>query len=172
MSRLQIVHIMMSSIVKRRDGVIWAAIISRLGKFHSQSAPYNPHISSLEIHKVYSLIYHRLSIGVKKPNTLKYSEYMIKYCMSLKEEMEYPVDANLLYLIQLQRLAEEVYETFHLEKLSNNTQMEMMRLQTHVKVYNTRLQEWRASLPLDIQKSRMLTLLHSWRMALRTDYLI
>ena len=140
-----------------RDGVIWVAITSLPGKSNAPlTAVHNPFISRLRVHKVYTFIHRSFAIGVKKPNNLKYSEYMIQCCMSLREDIEHRADAYLLYLIQLQRLAEEVYETFHLEKLPSNTEMELLRLQKAVKAFNTRLQAWKASLPSDIRTSRKL----------------
>ena len=73
--------------------------------------------------------------------------------------MEFRSDMSLLYLIRLQRIAEEVYATFHLDKLGSHLEMEQLRLQTYVRTYKSQIQDWKASLPPDVLRSRRLQII-------------
>ena len=67
--------------------------------------------------------------------------------------MEFPSDLLLLYLIQIQRVAEEVHEAYYMQKIGGQPMLEQMRLQTHAKTFRSQLQGWKASLPVEVEGS-------------------
>ena len=84
--------------------------------------------------------------------------------------MEFSSDMLLLYLVQMQRLGEEVHETFYLKKLGNHLELEQLRLQTSVKSFKLQLESWKISLPVEIEPSRVYFCL--WTKSSSTNQLI
>lgn len=73
-----------------------------------------------------SYIYHICSLGriLRKPTTLKYSEYTAQCCYLLDQAGYVESDHLLLYYIQLQRIAEEASTTFDYESNSSISPMD------------------------------------------------
>jgi hypothetical protein len=65
---------------------------------------------------------------------------------SLADEMEYPTDALLLPLIQLQQMAEENHKNLSMARGKIHSKEEVQRIQTHLSAFHIQLDNWKAGL--------------------------
>lgn len=82
----------------------------------------------------------------RKPSTMQYSVYMAECGASLMQELEYPTDATLLALVQLQHMAEENHGTLCMASNRVHDQMSTQRIKTHMSSFQVQLQCWESSL--------------------------
>jgi hypothetical protein len=137
---------MMNSGVRRHEGHILDVIISLQRSIRHPS-----------LIQIYANSFLRIAKTFGKPNNLEFKEYMLQCGKSLEAEMEAQTDVLLLPLIKLQRLTGESNETMMLGRNESLTPMSLQRVQNHVKVFRTQLQEWETSLPSGLQNSSMIS---------------
>ena len=72
---------------------------------------------------------------------------------SLGDELEYPTDALLLPLIQLQQMAEENHKNLCMASGKSQTREEVQRIQTHLNAFRIQMDGWRHELSPMLQRS-------------------
>lgn len=73
---------------------------------------------------------------------------MVECATSLGEELEYPTDAILLPLIQLQKMAELNHQSITADDSTPLDYMGGLDLETKVRSFQNELSKWKQSLPL------------------------
>ena len=75
---------------------------------------------------------------------------------SLVDEMEYPTDAVLLPLVQLQQMAEENHENLSMASGRIHSREETQRIQTHLNAFRIQLDRWKTGLSPVLQHSAII----------------
>ena len=82
----------------------------------------------------------------QKPNTLKFSEYVLSCAKSISEDPEYPTDELILPLIQLQQVGDEYHKVLQVERNEMHSQVLLHRIGTHVRSFQKKTQDLKDSL--------------------------
>jgi hypothetical protein len=75
---------------------------------------------------------------------------------SLVDEMEYPTDALLLPLIQLQQMTEESHKNLCMARGKIQSREELQRIQTHLNAFRIQLDNWKTGLSSMLQHSAII----------------
>jgi hypothetical protein len=112
---------------------------------------------SLSIESV--LIKAVISIGrvTRKPNSIPFQSYMLECARSLGQELEYPTDALLLPLVQLQNMAEVNHRSLSTVGSTIRDHMDGLDLEMKVQSFQAEFKQWEHSLPLVWQQPSKLT---------------
>ena len=84
---------------------------------------------------------------MRKPNSLKYSEYIEECSQLVAENGEAKTDSLLPYFIRLQRFAEEVNHAFDYDNHDNLPQLDAMRIELLAKTFGQRLNQLQLEMP-------------------------
>jgi hypothetical protein len=90
-----------------------------------------------------------LSVAFRKPNNLKYTDYIDTCCQALSDAKETPSDYLLPYFIRLQRLAEEISTTFDYGGYQQLPALDAIRTEMLVKTFRKQLKQFEESFPSD-----------------------
>lgn len=91
-----------------------------------------------------------MSVAFRKPNNLKYTDYIDTCCQALSDAMETPSDYLLPYFIRLQRLAEEINITFDYGGYQQLPALDAIRTEMLVKTFRKQLKQSEESFPPDV----------------------
>ena len=79
-------------------------------------------------------------MAARKPNNMRYSEYMMTCALSLQQNMEFPTDKLLPSLLKMQQLSEEANTTWYL-KSSDPLEVQQLRAHMHVELFKKQLED-------------------------------
>lgn len=97
--------------------------------------------------------------SLRKPSLLKYSNYIDECAQELGQAAQSESDILLHYLIQLQRLGEEVEQAFNYSSEASHPYMDAIRIDILVKSFEQRLSQCEAALPVQIRDNGKLKVL-------------
>ena len=101
-----------------------------------------------------------ISMAVRKPITMKYSELVDDYCMSLAKVSSKASDKILIHLVRLQKVAEDISNVFGYETEKRRLpSMGVEGVALSVKAFEARLDGMRSSLTTDAADNCKSTLL-------------
>ena len=140
----------------------WDASISRGRKYFPKqsSSILDPiFLMNLSLPTESVLINAVISIGwlTRKPNSIPFQSYMLECARSLGQELEYPTDALLLPLIQLQNMAEVNHHRLSTVGNTIRDHMDGLDLEMKVQSFQAEFKQWEHSLPLVWQQPSKLT---------------
>ncbi|TAQ88277.1 hypothetical protein B7494_g3380 [Chlorociboria aeruginascens] len=101
-----------------------------------------------------------LCLGLRKPNALKYIDYMEECCQSLANTREMDSDYFLPYFIRLQRLAEEVNDAFDYDSGNHLPQLDCFRIELLAKNFNQKLNQLETAFPADVWNHTSISMLY------------
>jgi len=81
---------------------------------------------------------------------------MVECGASLVDEMEYPADASLLPLVQLQQMAEEHQKNLCVARGNIQSREEVQRIQMHLNAFRIQLDNWKTALSPTLQQSTII----------------
>lgn len=96
------------------------------------------------------LIIHRVSLGLRKPHSLKWSEYLEECAHSLANAGEVDTDYLLGYYVRFQHLAEEVNEAFAYDSTLTASQSETSRIDFLMRGFEQQLNQFQITAPPQI----------------------
>ncbi|KAF2867487.1 hypothetical protein BDV95DRAFT_502725 [Massariosphaeria phaeospora] len=97
-----------------------------------------------------------ISVGLQKPNLLKYSDYMAECGHNLQSEREYPTDEIIGHLIELRRIEGQIYDTFYNEE-TLLLPINDSRILLNLRFMETQLDVWRRA-GYNVEYQRLLNL--------------
>ncbi|KAJ5853350.1 hypothetical protein N7534_005893 [Penicillium rubens] len=135
----------------------------RLTHYHKFSTPSANHdeFFSGEARRAYlGCFYLSRTIGwlTRKPNSIPFQSYMLECAGSLGQELEYPTDALLLPLIQLQNIAEVNHHRLSTVGNTIRDHMDGLDLEMKVQSFQAEFKQWEHSLPLVWQQPNGMSL--------------
>ncbi|CAG8071288.1 unnamed protein product, partial [Penicillium nalgiovense] len=135
----------------------------RLTHYHKVSAPSANHdeFFSREARRAYlGCFYLSRTIGwvTRKPNSIPFQSYMLECARSLGQELEYPTDALLLPLVQLQNKAEVNHRSLSTVGNTISDHMDGLDLEMKVQSFQAEFKQWEHSLPLVWQQPNGMSL--------------
>lgn len=86
----------------------------------------------------------------RKPNNLKYNDYIEECYWALIEANATPSDCLLPYFVRLQRLAEEVNTTFEYDEYQQPPALDTFRTSTLVKTFCKQLRNFEDTFPSEV----------------------
>ncbi len=89
-------------------------------------------------------------MAFRKPNNLKYTDYVGTCCQALSDAMETPSDYLLPYFIRLQRIADEINTNFDYGGYQELPALDAVRTETLLKTFRKQLKQFEESLPSDV----------------------
>ncbi|CAG8425877.1 unnamed protein product [Penicillium salamii] len=131
-------------------------------KFRNPTANHDEFFSR-EARRAYLGCFYISSItcwATMKTNNLQFQSYMVECATSLGEELEYPTDAILLPLIQLQNMAELNHQSITADDSTILDYMGGLDLETKVRSFQDELSKWKQSLPLACQQPNVKDVIH------------
>ena len=81
-----------------------------------------------------------------KPNTFEYSDYILQCAQSISEAPEYPTDAQILPLVQLQQIGDEYHKILLIGRDEGCATGQLDRIGTHSRSFQKRIQQVRDNL--------------------------
>jgi len=96
--------------------------------------------------------------GLRKPNSLKYSDYMQTCVESLAQAALVETDKLLLYYIRFQRLADEIDRAFDYSQNHKLPELDTMRIEIFMRAFEQQLNQLEVTFPAEIWKIPSMTL--------------
>lgn len=118
-------------------------------------------LEDLESRRTYLGCYYvssQICHGLRKPNNLKYTDFMEECAQSLAEAGQVETDRLLPFFIQLQRLAEEVNETFDYSSIKESTPTDAIRISVLAKSFDQQLEHIESSFTPEAWTNAQLTM--------------
>lgn len=97
--------------------------------------------------------------SLRKPGLLKYSPYIDECAQELARAGQAESDMLLHYLVQLQRLGDEVDDAFNYSSEASHPHMDAIRIDILIKSFAQRLSQCEAAFPLQIRDNGKLKVL-------------
>ena len=94
-----------------------------------------------------------LAIAFRKPNGMRFINYIETSGLALAEAQATASDSSLIYVIRIQRLAEEVGSAFGYGEPEGSIILGAERIQLSVRAFRTQLQQIMETWPVGISKS-------------------
>ena len=92
-------------------------------------------------------------MSLRKPNGMRYGDYLEKCARCLEQAQETPTDSELVYYVRLQKLAEEVGTMFGYGEPSDQPSLGPERIQLTVRAFNAQLKDLWNSYPPNVRQN-------------------
>jgi len=79
---------------------------------------------------------------------------MTECCTRLKDDMEFSSDSLLPHMISLHHVGDQIHDTFRSED-TNILPASQIRLQMHLQLLQSQLNEWKSQIPSDLHQYGM-----------------
>ncbi|CZR59098.1 related to cercosporin resistance protein [Phialocephala subalpina] len=123
--------------------------------------PSSVSLEDLEARRTYLGCYYvssQICHGLRKPNNLKYTNFMEECAQSLAEAVQVETDRLLPFFIQLQRLSEEVNDTFDYNSIKKSTPTDAIRIGVLAQSFAQQLEHIESSFSPEAWNNAQLTM--------------
>ncbi|MCJ1402734.1 hypothetical protein MMC11_005955 [Xylographa trunciseda] len=86
------------------------------------------------------------AVALSRPNFVKYTDYMTECCTRIKNDLEFPSDSLIPYMISLHHIGDQINDAFRSED-GDIPPTSQPLVQMHLALLQSQLNEWKSQIP-------------------------